>query len=514
MADLWQQFHGLPKAIRDGVATPTAIAAVDELEQQHPGVELASFVMRAVVHEFPFSELAGKISTESGIDAATAKSITERLQQDVFTGVVADYLGLGKAPVSQPLPTNPVPIPKSPVNLPMVAPVSSVAVVPPSALPPIEKLQPLKTTPVAIPTPVKSPAPIVPVVPMVKPAPLVVPPAVVTPMPQPTSPVGVTAPTTQYSDDDAVEIAKQASKLRSLTNVNPNQDLDSLASQILTEQNLASSDELLQRRSISIIKSRLKGVRTTDEITEMLSRDPKVGGLGLDHEISLTVAAAAEKYATTLKDRGMVRAPEQPAPPTIPAIPTITQQRPTPMPPLHRDEQPMAPVQVQNFTETARASRPVVRPTDIPVVAPLPTPVVAMKSQPTPATVIQRPRGTDRPTVADVVRPQVALGPAEELRSMTLIEFRRLGQGAGDAARKLLDKFQHLQRESFAVWAEAVAGWRQSSVYQLYLTMGRESLETGQPITQIIADRGKNGQPYLSEHEFTVVSDLNRQLQL
>src|SRR4029078_2330234 len=97
------------------------------------------------------------------------------------------------------------------------------------------------------------------------------------------------APTTQYSDDDAVEIAKQASKLRTLTSVNPNQDLDSLARQILIEQNLAPSDESLERRSISIIKSRLKDLRTTDETVEMLVRDPKIGGLGLDREIALTV---------------------------------------------------------------------------------------------------------------------------------------------------------------------------------------------------------------------------------
>ena len=123
-------------------------------------------------------------------------------------------------------------------------------------------------------------------------------------------------------------------------------------------------------------------------------------------------------------------------------------------------------------------------------------------------------RITDRPTVSDVVRPAVALGPAEEIRSMTLIEFRRLGQGAGDAARKLLEKFQHLQHESFTVWVEAVAGWRQSSVYLLYLETGRESLERGIPISQVIAERGRAGKPYLSEHEFSVLSDLNRQLQM
>ena len=120
----------------------------------------------------------------------------------------------------------------------------------------------------------------------------------------------------------------------------------------------------------------------------------------------------------------------------------------------------------------------------------------------------------DRPTVADIVRPPMTLGPAEELRSLTLIEFRRMGQGAAEAAKKLLEKFQHLKRESFAVWSQALAGWRQSDVYQLYLAMGRESLERGAPISQIIAERGRTGLPYLSEHEFSILVDLNRQLQI
>ncbi len=503
MADLWQQFHGLPKAIRDGVATPTAIVAIDDLEQKHPGLELANVVMRVVVHEFPITELEQKISAESSIDQATATIITSRLRRDVFTGVIADYLGLKVAPVAIPPTSTPATAPpKPPANLP-IAPSANLSTVTTSKPTPPKVTSPPPTT---ITRPVQA-----------QPPPRLAPVPVTMAMPKPTTPIGSNAPTTQYSDEDAVEIANQASKLRTLTTANPNQDLDSLAQQILIEQNVALSDELLQRRSMAILKSRFKDVRTTAETAEMLAREPKVGGLGLDREIALSLAIAAEKYAMTLKERGMVRAPVPMAVPLPPAVPSVSQARPAPMPPFRREAPPapMSPVPVQNFTEAPRASRPIRRPVDLPVMAPLEqAPISKPITQAPSATVIQRPRGTDRPTVADVVRPQVALGPAEELRSMTLIEFRRLGQGAGDAARRLLDKFDHLQRESFTVWAEAVAGWRQSAIYELYLAMGRESMEKGLPISQIITERGRIGQPYLSEHEFIILSDLNRQLQL
>jgi hypothetical protein len=183
------------------------------------------------------------------------------------------------------------------------------------------------------------------------------------------------------------------------------------------------------------------------------------------------------------------------------------------MPPLQRmvpgQPSPSKPVPLI-FTPTYIAPAAIKRPADIPA-----PPVAApkLKPAPTPPPVIQRPRMADRPKMADITRPTKTLGPAEEMRSLSVTEFRRLGQGAAESTRKVLEKFHHLQQESFTLWAEAVAGWRQSEVHQVYLAMGRQSLEQGAPITEVVQQRARLGQPYLSEHEFTSLADLNRQLQ-
>lgn len=525
MADIWQQFHSLPKTIRDGVATPQVIAVIDELEARHPGVDLANLVMRIVVHEFPLAELSNKLKKEYSLDDATATEIDAKLRQVVFTGVIADYLGVSLAPKSTgalEVPEQTVTLQKetAPQNLPIPAAPVPTAPVPSMPVP----------APVSAPTPVPSVQPVA-VAPVIPPLPTV-------PELQPISPIGRLAPTTQYSEDDAVEIDRQASRLKSMSSINANQDLDTLSRTILTEENVAFSDELLDRRAVSIVKARLKEIRQTPETTAMLMREPKVGGLGLDQEIASHLAAAAERYAKELKARGMVRTPDVPVPLAPPPVPRIIQPAPAPLPPVQPDPTPMPPSVPVMAAPVAQPTPPTTQPVDIPVpvivpvmpevtppprpqpVAPPPVEVPVEVEVPAPAPVappmMQAQRMADRPTVADVVRPAPAqaLGPAEELRSMSLIEFRRLGQGAGDAARRLLEKFAHLQHESFAVWAEAVAGWRQSDVYQLYLTIGRESLEKGMPISQIIAERGRLGQPYLSEHEFSVLADLNRQLQM
>ena len=114
--------------------------------------------------------------------------------------------------------------------------------------------------------------------------------------------------------------------------------------------------------------------------------------------------------------------------------------------------------------------------------------------------------------MTDVSRPMVAYGPAGEMQSLTVVEFRRLGQGAGESTRRLLDKIEHWKEESFKIWSDAVAGWRKSEVHRLYLEMGRQSLETNIPIRDIIQQRARQNLPYLSEHEFNIIADFNRQL--
>ncbi|MBI5467465.1 MAG: hypothetical protein HY975_04645 [Candidatus Kerfeldbacteria bacterium] len=485
MADIWEQFHALPKAIRDAVASPAAITAIDEVERLHPGLDLANFVMRVMVHEFPVNQLAAKMSQEQSLALPEAQQIAQRLERDVFSSA-AEYLGIQRPTVPPPSPTPPRPA-APPPNLPV------------AAVPPVRSTTPSTPPPSTLTKPQ-----------------VVLPP----PSPAPAAPTGSVAPTQAYSDDDAREIAHQAERIKALTPSQSTQDFDELARSVLKQQNLAFSDDLLNRRAVAIIKARLKDIRKTEQTKDMLSRDPKIGGLGLDPDLAGIVAEAAEHEAKQLKERGMLVAPEPVEPPLVPVVPMVTQERPAPMPPLQRVE-PATPAPgpvIPNVTEVGRPSRPIIRPADIPPPPPLTPPAKSVPPTPVkplpPTTVVQPMRGADRPTMSDIRRPTKTLGPAEEIKSMTISDFRRLGQGAADSAKKLHEKFQHLQRESFGLWAEAVAGWRQSDIYQLYLSMGRESLERGVPISQIITDRGRSGQPYLSEHEFLTISDFNRQLQV
>ncbi len=349
-------------------------------------------------------------------------------------------------------------------------------------------------------------------------------------MVMPTMPVGPVAPTQAYSEEDANEIAQQAQRLQHLASPGSALDFDDIARQVLEQHQLAFPEELLTKRAAAILKARLKDIRQSDETVLMLTRDPKLGGLGLDADLAGNLVVSLEARAKELKSRGMVAPRAIPVPPPLPAVPGVMQPRPEPKPPLRTlaapDNLPVAPPSPppRSVTEPPRPSRPIKRPPDLPQPPSLDTARDAGRQRPPLPTVgpatfttrptLQRNRVLERPKLADITKPSRTFGPAEEMRSLTLAEFRRLGQGAGESTRKLLDKFRHLQQESFQLWADAISGWRQSDIYRLYLEMGRQSLEENIAITEIVQRRARNNQPYLSEHEFTAVADLNRLLQV
>ena len=105
------------------------------------------------------------------------------------------------------------------------------------------------------------------------------------------------------------------------------------------------------------------------------------------------------------------------------------------------------------------------------------------------------------------------IGPVEELGSLTLADFRNLGDNdAAGSVRKIFSKITLLGQESFVKKAEGIKAWRQSPAYQLYLEQGSESLESGRDIREVARARQSKAQPSLTEAEFNAIIDLNKRL--
>lgn len=115
-----------------------------------------------------------------------------------------------------------------------------------------------------------------------------------------------------------------------------------------------------------------------------------------------------------------------------------------------------------------------------------------------------------RPLVVD--KGAGLVGPVEELREMSLIDFRRLAIDPKEIVRKISDKIDLLQKDSFALRLKGIVAWQESEVNQLHLELAGASLEQGKKIKEIIGERRKAGQLILTEEEFNAIVELNRKL--
>ncbi|MBI5733473.1 MAG: hypothetical protein HY973_00825 [Candidatus Kerfeldbacteria bacterium] len=117
-----------------------------------------------------------------------------------------------------------------------------------------------------------------------------------------------------------------------------------------------------------------------------------------------------------------------------------------------------------------------------------------------------------RPRVEDVKAPPRTLGPLEELKSLSLVDFRRLSPSASEALDKIKAKIELIGEASVAKRLEAVRAWQNSVVYQLYLKLGRASIEQGKTIAALIKEFAARGEATLTEQEFEAVVDFNVKL--
>ncbi|MFA5318579.1 MAG: hypothetical protein WC323_03860 [Patescibacteria group bacterium] len=130
---------------------------------------------------------------------------------------------------------------------------------------------------------------------------------------------------------------------------------------------------------------------------------------------------------------------------------------------------------------------------------------------------MQRPIVVDnqnKPQVNDITIPKKLQGPIEELANLDLINFRRLDDDPEKAAKKIKQKISLLEEESYTKRQQGVGAWRQSPVYKIYIAIGNESIKQGISIKDIIKKKEGVGDEVLTPEEFNAILELNRELRV
>lgn len=269
---------------------------------------------------------------------------------------------------------------------------------------------------------------------------------------------------------------------------------DDVVRQIVRDSKLMVANDLWGRAQ-SLIASWLKGVRDNEQFLHYATAPAAKGGLGLETEVAAGVLMAMGKYKKS-------------------DTPTPVVERPAVKPAL---EVPLSAPTSQAFTDslTEQPPRPLrfntpvqpkIEPAQVPVEVPTEAPIVSQPMAPvTPAMAPVSPR-----VVQDIrVAATPLTGPAEEMQSFSITDWRRLGAQTATAEAAFLAKFNGWRSESFLLYMDAVTAWQQSPLLQQYLQIAVRSINEKRPVAEIAAETGA-----MTADEWQAVNAANREIML
>jgi len=321
-----------------------------------------------------------------------------------------------------------------------------------------------------------------------------------------------------YLEDLGEDISKYPELLKTEESIN----LDQLIEKINKEAGLSFPDEILRKRFEAIIFSYLKDIRDEISLKEILERPRKVGGMELSAEKVEQIIKILEEERPRVKleieiEREKPELAEGMKTPEELVAPTSAEIKPQEivLPPAQEEIKPPVPVELIVPPEEEKEITKFQLGTLAPVLG------VALKEEkeeekiniPLPPSIEEHKIVGEKRGRMEEIKPRMRIsGPIEELRFMTLEDWRRFGRPEA-AVSKIEEKVNLLAEESLLKKAEAIKAWKQSEINQLYLEIGRESIDGGNASLNLIIEKRKNEtRPFLTNEEFNAIAELNQRL--
>lgn len=241
--------------------------------------------------------------------------------------------------------------------------------------------------------------------------------------------------------------------------------VEPVAQPIVTQSKENQTEEIVKKLNFTIastvsnrlrtlIQLRLKDIRSPDQVHEALLRDETDGGVGLTDEQAEEVMKELPGWLPAVVPAPAVPAKvAQPAPVPVPKPVVVLAPTPSLVPP-----KPIAPADKQKAINTFIANSPE-------------EPYFKISSD------------SGKPMMRDITssRP-MQMGPIDEVRAITLTDFRRLSTNPEEAAMRLKQKFMNLKDESVLLYVEALEAWKRSPLYGEYVLAAITSLASKQPL--------------------------------
>lgn len=338
-----------------------------------------------------------------------------------------------------------------------------------------------------------------------------------------------------FTDTDAQDVKKEQTKIEEHIVAlpilhSPKEAADRAVSETLSKFGAVIKTPELQKRFASLVETRMRDVRNPYELRSHLEKKENEGGVGLFGstlaEISQIIETVFNDLQNDIKKIGNQMKEEHAA--------GIQQKKEI------QDEQVKRETQILSkryIDLTGRAPEDITEPaapslTRTTVSADTKTALdqsekrintekvkdVILSSQKLPKRI--SPKVSDasmrqsqgKPRMQDILPGRTLSGPIEEIKSISLLDFRRMGKDPKDVIVKIKDKVDLLEDQGHAMRVKGVQAWRDSEIHRLYLTLSHEALVKGTPVTQLIEERKKAGEEVLTNEEVNAIVILNSQL--
>ncbi len=201
--------------------------------------------------------------------------------------------------------------------------------------------------------------------------------------------------------------------------------------------------------------------------------------------------------------------------PTIPTIPTVPVIPKIPVPAIPAVlVAPVIPTPVAKITSTPVVQIVKIAPVEVKASPKISVPITTLRTAaaaPQIDKTIKSEPVVDR-KIPDIVAPKI-MGPLEELRYLSMVNFHRLGTTPEEITTKIESKIRLLEKDGYDHMISGVLAWRENSINLLYLKMGLESLNKGLSFKQyaINCQTVKNDN-FLTWEEIGAIIKLNSRL--
>lgn len=216
----------------------------------------------------------------------------------------------------------------------------------------------------------------------------------------------------------------------------------------------------------ALVLSRVKEIRTQEQVKEIALSAVDQGGLGLD-EMKVNILLHAIEEAMQKKPAAAPMSSSQARlQPVVPPVATINKAELKPVtgaaaaPP--QSTKPDAQKILSSLIAEDRIQAEIMKPTFTRI-------------------------DTGKVQMQDVVARQTSMGPVDEMMNFSLVDFRRLGANPEASADALIQKFSLLKTDSYLLFLNGRNAWFKSPFYSGYLEILQQSLATHRPIAAVLS---------------------------